>query len=401
MQLADERRELINAYRRLLRSQRTPGSEDDDTIVNAVNAQFTKFYKRVINTIDDTNRKQVNFWNKLYKTDVERLRKVKTKFNVPINIPVGDLIVFKKLEIETEDIDLSTSSIFGDLDIITMEPAEVIKLVSAIIKPFGGEWTELNSFVQNIKLVETVIPDAQSNIAVAFIKGKLTGAAAAYVPQQSNTYDEIIRALQQNIKADSATVIEARLAAVRFDNKNLTTFATEVEKLAEQLVNAFISEGIPVRKSNELAISRVTETCRKSARNDLVKSVLASSTFTTPKEVLSKFATEVADQNKDKQFLAFNSQFTRGNNSRYRGRGYSQGPSYYQQRGGFNQSRGEYQPRGGQGYGYNYAPRPRGGFTHNRGRGGYNNSSLPIRAFEAAENFSYNSPEQINNEGNE
>lgn len=78
--------------------------------------------------------------------------------------------------------------------------------------------------------------------------------------------------------------------------------------IADKLTSTYINEGIPLAKANEMTISLVVETCRKSARNDLVKSVLASSHFETPKGVLSKFVTEVANQNKDKQFLAYKRQ---------------------------------------------------------------------------------------------
>lgn len=101
-----------------------------------------------------------------------------------------------------------------------------------------------------------------------------------------------------------------------------------------------------------MTISLVVETCRKSARNDLVKSVLASSHFETPKGVLSKFVTEVANQNKDKQFLAYKRQefiprrgngFSRGgfrrNNWPNNGQSHNyQPPSNYQWRGNSNGS---------------------------------------------------------------
>lgn len=170
--------------------------------------------------------------------------------------------------------------------------------------------------------------------------------------------------MKKNIKREPSAVVESKLAAIRFDNRNLTQFTEDVEKTASLLSQTFISEGIPIAKANELTISRVIETCRKSARNDLVRSVLASSQFDTPKAVLSKFVVEVAEQNKDKQFLAFQQQRGkfRNENRGYNPRG---GGSYNHGWGSFN--------RGGRGSYYNDNNIRGGGSFNHRGRGQYNN----------------------------
>lgn len=219
---------------------------------------------------------------------------------------------------------------------------------------------KLGAFIINIQTLETIIPAEHRALAINCIRGKLEGTAAALIPSDATSAPSQ-HGLVNNIKAEPSTVVEARLSAIRFDNHNLTKFSEEVEKVASLLSQTLISEGIPIPKANEMTIARVVETCRKSARNDLVKSVLASSRFDTPKAVLSKFVTEVADQNKDKQFLAYESQ-------RYNNRGQFQRGSHNNSRGSYNRGRGSYN-RGGRGSFNNFNNNYRDGGQYN-GRGG-------------------------------
>lgn len=129
---------------------------------------------------------------------------------------------------------------------------------------------------------------------------------------------EVIDALQQGIHFDSSDVLESRLTAIQFDNRNLTDFATEVEKIADRLHEALMVEGVSYNKAMSMTINKVVETCRKQARSSVVKSVLASSHFNHPKEVLSKFITEVATAAKERQSQPQSQSSFRQNNGNYR-----------------------------------------------------------------------------------
>lgn len=116
----------------------------------------------------------------------------------------------------------------------------------------------------------------------------------------------------------SSQVIEARLLACRLDKKSLTDFSSEVDKLAVNLKRSLIMEGTSSIKAQEMTIAKVIETCRKSARNDLVKTVLAAGSFKDHTEVLAKFTIEIDEQLKDRQVLAYSRQNNfRRNNFQY------------------------------------------------------------------------------------
>lgn len=81
----------------------------------------------------------------------------------------------------------------------------------------------------------------------------------------------------------------------------------EAEELAEALQRSLIVEGIPQHKAQDLATERTVEMCRASARTDIVKSVVASTKFSNPKEAIAKFIIEIGSVAKGTQILSFRS----------------------------------------------------------------------------------------------
>lgn len=90
-----------------------------------------------------------------------------------------------------------------------------------------------------------------------------------------------------------------------FDNRHMTDFCTSVEKLAEKYNESLMVEGCSQEKALEMTLSKVVELCRKQSSSVLVKSVLTSSVFKHPKEVLSKFVKEVSQEVKEPQKLQY------------------------------------------------------------------------------------------------
>lgn len=188
-----------------------------------------------------------------------------------------------------------------------MDAINFLKFASSMVRPFSEDAKDLQSFVDNINLVKSLAsPELIPNL-LEFTKGRLSGKARTSIIG-CTSIEEIIVALERDFTLESSIVLESRLCALRFDFKNLTEFASEAEKVADNLKDALISEGCSRQKANEMTVRLVVETCRKSARNDTVKTILASSTFNSAKEVLSKFRIEITEANRDKQFLAFQKQ---------------------------------------------------------------------------------------------
>lgn len=124
-----------------------------------------------------------------------------------------------------------------------------------------------------------------------------------------------------------------------------------------------------------MTINKTVEMCRASAKTQLVKSVLASTKFDEPKEVLAKYIVEVTGENKEAkeaQVLKYNSYTNRGRGNgrgNFRGsNGYNIGYRSYNQQ-NFN--------RNNQNFNQNRSGRGRGNFRGARGNfgGSYRNQN--------------------------
>lgn len=205
----------------------------------------------------------------------------------------------------------------------TMEIFELLKFAGSTIKPITGDNPdEVDPFISNIRLVQALAGDNSlfNTHFVQFVIGKCNGKAHR-IAVGCATIEEIIVAIKDGIKRDPSAVIEARLAAVQFDNRNLTDFAEKTEKQADSLYEALISEGCSKAKAMEFTIQKVVDSCRKQARLDIVKSIISSSNFSHHKEVLSKFIMEVAravDEKKEQRNSNYNNNYNNNNYPRHR-----------------------------------------------------------------------------------
>lgn len=64
-----------------------------------------------------------------------------------------------------------------------------------------------------------------------------------------------------------------------------------------------------------MAIDQTINVCRLNAKSGLVKSILASTYFTDPKDVVAKLIIEESNEIKEKQVLAFRTETYAQNNS--------------------------------------------------------------------------------------
>lgn len=205
------------------------------------------------------------------------------------------------LSIKTDE-HLSISSLDTVANQLTMDAPAFLKLACSLIQPFTEDPELLESFIDNVNLVNSMATTTHLKaIFLSFVKGRLNGRART-VTTGCETIDDIISELRSSIVRDSSEVLESRLAALNFDHINLTDFSAAVEKIANQLINSLMSEGVSKAKANSMAVRQVIDTCRRSARSDMIKAILASCAFNSPKEVLAKFRTEIAALKKDKQF---------------------------------------------------------------------------------------------------
>lgn len=202
---------------------------------------------------------------------------------------------------------------------ITME--EIIKFTGHLSKiittTYKGDPNGLSAFISAIELANSIATEQQQSILVKYIKTKLEGRALEAIPAEANTADLVMAALKNKIKTETSKVVMGRLLALRAERNALPKFQMEAENLADQLRRAFISEGMTTQLAEKMTVDKTVEMCRLSAKTSLVKSVLASSSFTEPKEVLAKLITESSTESNESQVLYYRN----NNHNGYRGRG--------------------------------------------------------------------------------
>lgn len=247
---------------------------------------------------------------------------------------------------------------------------------NTINRNFSGDPLALNAFINSINLLKTIADATHEALLRQFILSKLEGRALEAVPQNVNSIDEIITALKSTIKPDNSKVISGRMMALRADRVSMQDFTKQAEDLADAFKRSLVVEGISQSKAKEMAIEKTIEMCRTSAKTDLVKSILAATSFTDPKEVVAKFVVESTSENKEKHVLAYGSNDfrnrKRGNNS-YRGKGRNFNNSGRNFNRNYNNN-GNY--NGNNGY------RGKRRYNNDRGRGYNNNNNRYVRFTE-------------------
>lgn len=233
---------------------------------------------------------------------------------------------------------------------------------------YNGDFLGLDSFIDAIKLLNTFCKPENKETCINFIMTKLEGDAREAIETEPKTTQDIIDALREHIKPESSRVIEGRILALTADRTNLTTFPQRAEDLAEQYRRSLCNEGYSKPKAKELAIEKTVDLCRRSARNDQVKAIIAATAFTEPKDVIAKMIVEINNIKLDKSVTYKHNNFhNKNSNKSYKS---NNGNKYNkQQNNGHNSGSSNHQN------GSNGRQNNGNGNGYRGNRGNYNNSN--------------------------
>lgn len=173
-------------------------------------------------------------------------------------------------------------------------------------RTYNGDPFGLQAFLKSIKLLQTLSGPTHIDMLKDFIMTRLDSKAAENVPTEPENIEQIIESLKKSIKPDSSKVIAGKMMALKSDKSSNQEFAKLAEKLAEDLKRSLIIEGISLPKANEMTTDKTVELCRANVKSDLVKSILASTTFENFKEVVAKFIVESATHKTRPRFSRLN-----------------------------------------------------------------------------------------------
>lgn len=227
---------------------------------------------------------------------------------------------------------------------------------------YMGDPLGLPPLIDAIELLQFMDDEnSHENILLRVLRTKLKGTAREYLPRNA-TIAEIKEILQRKIKVKNSKIITGQLMALKADKTNFTEYATRAEDLAEQFNRSLILENVPSETANAMTIEKTIDLCTSNTRSQIVKSVLESTKFDDPKEVIATYIIQERKHNPNEtQVLAFQqtNRFNRnrnfGNAQRYQRNGYQN-----------NNYRNNFRPNR---HNFNRNTHSQRGHRDNRGRG--------------------------------
>lgn len=300
----------------------------------------------------------------------------RTDINVPKDLT--EEVIFKTSKEERGEPNKGDNNLQDNNKKTTMatEKFTYLSNISKIItSKYDGDPNELNAFINSIELADSTSPIENQSALVKYIKTKLTGTALEAIPENVQTAKDIIESLKRKIHPETSKVIIGRFLALRADKHNLEKFADKTEDLSNALRRAYISEGINQQLAEKMTIEKTVDMCRLSAKSNLVKSILASTTFSEPKEVVAKLITESTTETNEATIFKYNATY---NNNSYRGRGFQNNQNRNRQfnnRYRYNNRYNNSNHTNGSYSGNAYNNNRRGGFRGRRGRKPFNQNN--------------------------
>lgn len=308
----------FNRIYKCLNKKNIPKKETTDAHINTITKEFNEIILITSQHFDTLQPDEQTLSNNLIDFLRDKIIRIFTRIKSKIKVPTQkSLIDTTILNSDTDD---------DEEDDMAQEPTDFLRLAAQTInKNYSGDPLALTAFINSIELLETVVIPTNVDLLKRFILTKLEGKALEAVPANPATIVIIKDALKNCIKPDNSKIIEGRMLSLKNDNMTTQDFSKKAEELADALKRTLIVEGISEAKANEMTIDKTVEMCRATARTNLVKSVLASSTYTDSKTVIAKFLVESNIEAKEKQILTYKSfrNDNRYKNNNYRGNSFN------------------------------------------------------------------------------
>lgn len=249
---------------------------------------------KLVDSIDNEEHKQ--HYENIVASSKEKLKSLLIYLNEKVDLPIPS------------EFSIPHESKHNQEEKMTQSTIDILRLFAQTInKNYSGDPLGLPAFINSIELLESVVTSDNINTLKMFILSKLESKALEAIPTNPETIQIIKNALKEKIKPDSSKIIEGRMLALKHDNMTHQEFAKTAEDLADSLKRTLIVEGISQEKANELTIEKTVQMCRTTTRSNLVKSIIASSTFPDAKTVIAKFIIETTNESKESQILSYKS----------------------------------------------------------------------------------------------
>lgn len=175
-----------------------------------------------------------------------------------------------------------------------MDDLQFLKLALTFVPRLEDKPKELNFFIDRVTQLNSATPANLKQQLITFVKGQLSGRARS-AAAGCNSLEEIFEQLKIELAPESSDIIESKLSALNISYRDLSTFFESAEKLSDEYIASLSEEGVSKQKAKQMATKTVVDLCRRTARNDTIKVIIAATKFDSPREVINKFRAEVSE----------------------------------------------------------------------------------------------------------
>lgn len=268
---------------------------------------------------------------------------------------------------EVEDFQQKLNSLKNQLDNLICEkikklempPKLDLSLALKLVKPFDGSVTELTRYIESVELLKDYADDVPEATILKFLKTTLIGSAHGTI-DGVNTINQAMTELKQKFAIRvTPKAVESEMHCLRQNQKSISDFGCEIEKLTAKLAAAHVSTGT---FASEAAASNIVQPIAVEAfidglKDPSTKFFLRARNPTTLNKAISDALECTPSTSRSTNETALWCGFQYQGNNGGRNRGFSRGRNFY----------------GGRGRGYSQSFRGRGGsyqnFNGSRGRG--------------------------------
>lgn len=247
----------------------------------------------------------------------------------------------------------------------------------------------LQSFIDSINALEVMAETSElKKILFTFLLTRLDGKARELVTSDVTTVEDLKAILQKKIKPENSDVISGRMLNAKLNMSQSDDFSKKVEELADAFRRTLINERSAPLFANKMTIEKTIDVCVKNTRSDRIKSVLESTPFEAPKDVVTQILSFQSHSHRGRGNFRGNTNryFNDRSNQNRNGRNPNDYSNNYGNSGSYvPRGRGRGNFRGQRGF-YN------GGYNNNNGyngrgcgRGGQQNSNSNVRVFSNSE----------------
>jgi hypothetical protein len=269
--------------KRVLKKEVPKSSDSHLDIINKLCDSFNSFSRLINKNWYKLNENQqstcILYFNKIREKVEKAFQVLDCQYEVPSQLITRNNLINNLIVLEAMSKDKKEK--------MALSMNDFFNLAGKILpNEFNGDISKLQSFVDAISLLQVGAAEHEEN-AVLFVKTRLTGKARSLITTEKSLV-EIIGTLKKGLKGDSASLVGAKLSKLRQNNKDIVEYASEMEKLTDQLQAAYLAEGMPVHLATKYTTEAAVKSLIDNSASERIKTVIAAGNFTTPQEVMTK-----------------------------------------------------------------------------------------------------------------